>query len=411
MNKVRATRHNGRKGKNGVFKAGHNDRSFNIDNAEHVEKDRCYQNVYWDCYQGFNIADPEGNRPERKFNFEQVEHAFYSTTFGDSIDAQNERHIQSRHKERIREVDDVLNDPKTCPEESVYQLGTKDGHEDPALFVQVAAELFEEMNKRYSSNFKILDWALHMDEATPHIHERHVFFADDGHGMLFPKQAKACEALGFEPPDPDKKEGPKNNRKMSFDTEVRRLFIEIAEKHGVIIEKIPLEGKTHLEKNDFILAKQEEEIRQNQEKIDEMTLKISDLDTFTDEVAQVAYEKAVETVTDTVRKETTKADMSLIERYGEAFRNPKHHHTREQLSIADRIIKGLTHLLKEQSAKITATLKNALSNPEIRQKNQEEIAKAAKTSVLERLAQAKKEVAERNATLPHHKIHRDNERN
>ena len=29
--KVRATRHNGRKGENGVFKAGHNDRSFDVD--------------------------------------------------------------------------------------------------------------------------------------------------------------------------------------------------------------------------------------------------------------------------------------------------------------------------------------------------------------------------------------------
>ncbi|HHT7816542.1 TPA: hypothetical protein ACT2IN_001602, partial [Streptococcus suis] len=34
--KVRATRTNGRKDSNGVFKAGHNDRSFNLENAEHV---------------------------------------------------------------------------------------------------------------------------------------------------------------------------------------------------------------------------------------------------------------------------------------------------------------------------------------------------------------------------------------
>ena len=305
----------------------------------------------------------------------------------------------------------MLSDPKTCPEESVYQLGTKDGHEDPVLFAQVVAELFEEMAGRYGSNFQILDWALHMDEATPHIHERHVFFTDDGHGMLFPKQGKACGALGFEPPDPDKKTGPKNNAKMSFDAEVRKLFIEIAEKHGVIIEKIPLEGKTHLEKNDFILAKQAEEIKMNQTKIDEQALKLSDIDTFTAEVAQVAYEKAVETVTDTVRDETTKADISLVERYGQAIHNPKHHHTREQLSFADRIIKGLTDLLKRKSEELTLAVRKALYNPEIQKKNREEIAKATKTSVLERLAQAKKEVEERNATLPHHIIHRDNERN
>ena len=55
--KVRATRTNGRKDSNGVFKAGHNDRSFNLENAEHVDADRSKWNVYWDYLQGYNLAD------------------------------------------------------------------------------------------------------------------------------------------------------------------------------------------------------------------------------------------------------------------------------------------------------------------------------------------------------------------
>ena len=42
--KVRATRTNGRKDSSGVFKAGHNDRSFNLESAEHVD---AY--LTWDC--------------------------------------------------------------------------------------------------------------------------------------------------------------------------------------------------------------------------------------------------------------------------------------------------------------------------------------------------------------------------
>ena len=38
--KVRAIRTNGHKDSNGVFKAGHNDWSFNLENAEHVDADR-----------------------------------------------------------------------------------------------------------------------------------------------------------------------------------------------------------------------------------------------------------------------------------------------------------------------------------------------------------------------------------
>ena len=55
--KVRATRHNGRKGENGVFKAGHNDRSFDVDAAEHIDSSRSFMNVYWDMYKGYIIAD------------------------------------------------------------------------------------------------------------------------------------------------------------------------------------------------------------------------------------------------------------------------------------------------------------------------------------------------------------------
>lgn len=106
--KVRATRHNGRKGANGVFKAGHNDRSFNLDNAEHIDEDRSKLNVYWDVYQGYNLADENGVRPARKFLFEQVEYLYYHEHFGDSIDAQNERHEKSRHRERIRDRKSVV---------------------------------------------------------------------------------------------------------------------------------------------------------------------------------------------------------------------------------------------------------------------------------------------------------------
>ena len=79
--KVRATRHNGRKGENGVFKAGHNDRSFDVDAAEHIDPSRSFMNVYWDMYQGYNISDANGVRPERRFSFEEIENDNRSVGF------------------------------------------------------------------------------------------------------------------------------------------------------------------------------------------------------------------------------------------------------------------------------------------------------------------------------------------
>ncbi len=401
MGKVRATRHNGRKGKDGVFKAGHNDRTFKVENAEHIDPNRSFMNVYWDCYQGYNLTDENGNRPERKFNFEQIEHAYYAEHFGDSIDAQNDRHIKSRHKERIRSVGDILSDPKTCPEETVYQLGTKDGHEDAALFAKVVAELFEEIEKRYGSNYKILDWALHMDEETPHIHERHVFFADDGYGMNFPKQEKACEALGFELPDPEKKASKRNNRKMNFDAEVRELYIEIAEKYGVTIEKVPLEGKVHMEKNDFIIAKQNEEIAEKTAVLEELTLKISDIDAMANEVAEKAYEKACEVVAETVKATTINADVAAIEEYEDEILKPTSGLNKEHKNIAKVLLDGAVNLLKRKSESIMAIVRDALNNPRIKKKSHEEIAEVARMSMRERLAQAKIEADIQNESRGH----------
>ena len=63
---------NGRKDSNGVFKAGHNDQSFNLENAEHVDADRSKWNVYWDYLQGYNLADENEIRTERKYLFDEV---------------------------------------------------------------------------------------------------------------------------------------------------------------------------------------------------------------------------------------------------------------------------------------------------------------------------------------------------
>lgn len=396
MAKVRATRHNGRKGKNGVFRAGHNDRTFDVEQADHIDPDRSYMNVYWDCYQGLNYTDADGNRPERKYSFDQVELAYYAREFGDSIDAQNERHIASRHTERIRSVEEVIKDPKTCPEETIYQLGTKDEHEDYRVLMQVAAEMFEEAEKRYGTNMKILTWALHMDEGTAHIHERHVFFADDGHGFLFPKQEKACEALGFERPDPSKKQSKFNNRKQSFDAELRELFIEIAEKHGVSIEKVPLEGKTHLEKNDYILAKQKEEIASKQAELEELTLKISDIDSIAEEAAEKAYEKACEIVSSTAKTETIMDDIEIVKQYRDECIAPEHAGPEERKTFAGKLLGEVMRKLARDTTALLGKVKKMLTVPEVKKKNQEEIAKVVKVSLRDRLAWGKIEADKQN---------------
>ena len=216
---MKLTRHNGRAGKNGVYNPKHNDRSFDIANSEHIDEERAKQNLYWDCYNGFrNFKNPDKEN-ELSATFEDVEQLFYRQRYRDFVTGQNERNVKNRHPERNKETGDLLKSKKTCPEETVYQIGTLDNHVPPELLIEIVTEFMEIVNERFGSHVHILNWALHLDESTPHIHERHVFDCENQYGEIAPQQEKALEALGFELPEPEKPVGRKNNRKMTFDAE------------------------------------------------------------------------------------------------------------------------------------------------------------------------------------------------
>ena len=253
---MKMTRHNGRAGKHGVYNPKHNDRQFDLTNADHIDAVRERQNIYWDCFQGFRTGMDDGQAHD---SFEDVERQFYSIFYRESVEAQNERNIQNRHPERNRSTDDLLHDKRTCPEESILQIGNIDESVDGETLVKIACAFFTEMEERFGEHIHFLDWSLHMGEGTPHIHERHVFDADDGYGHAKPQQEKALEALGIELPDPSKKPGKNNNRKMTFDKICRDLFMEICERHDLYVDRDPTYGgRTYLEKQEYIIMAQKQ---------------------------------------------------------------------------------------------------------------------------------------------------------
>ena len=271
---MKATRHNGRAGKHGAYNPKHNDREFDEENSEHIDAERTKFNVYWDCYQGYSLPNAENERA--KFTFTEVEKAYYVEHYSEHVDGQNERNRKARHYDRVKTIDGILTNTKTCPEETLLQLGNIDGTVSADVLAQISAEYFEEFNKRYGSHVHILDWALHLDEATPHIHERHVFDALNQYGELCPQQDKALEELGFELPKPNEKKGKYNNRKMVFDDECRKLFISICQKHGLNIDVEPVYGgASYLEKQDFILMNQQKRIEEKQALLDGLMMFMS----------------------------------------------------------------------------------------------------------------------------------------
>lgn len=79
----------------------------------------------------------------------------------------------------------------------MIQLGNIDHAVTQDVLAKVSAEFFDEFNKRYGSHIHILDWALHLDEATPHIHERHVFDAKTNMENYVPSRIRHWKSLAL----------------------------------------------------------------------------------------------------------------------------------------------------------------------------------------------------------------------
>ena len=394
---MKLTRHNGRSGKHGTYNPRHNDRRFDVENSEHIDADRARQNIYWDCYRGFTTHEFRENPEQPDFSFEEIERMFYYEHYGGHVEAQNARNEKTRHTERNRTVEDLLKNNKTCPEETLYQIGTMEQSVPPEVLFQIVTEFQEEFDRRFGSHVHIIDWALHLDEATPHIHERHVFDCENRYGELCPQQEKALEELGVPLPKPYKPKGRNNNRKQTFDAICRTLLFDICRRHGLHLDQEPsYGGRDYLEKQDYILMKQKEQLAAQEQKLEELTLKIEDVETLLDDVSDVAYDKAVEVVTDKVREQTQLEDLKVIEDYRKNVTSPKANNSPEVVRLANTILGRVRERLLQSAGKILKTVQTALMQPEAKQAGKEQIKKKAKESIMDKLAKAKINTAREN---------------
>ncbi len=382
---TKLTRHNGRSGKAGVFSSKHNDRRFDMEKADHIDQDRLIHNIYWDCYQGYQIPFKEDVKDNH--SFEEIEKKFYRDQYLDYCIEQHHRNEKTGHSERDRWPEDLRLNKKTCPEESILQIGTMEDHVDPDVLADIAMEFFIEFNKRYGEHVHILNWALHMDEGTPHIHERHVFDCENKYGEIMPQQEKALEALGFELPFPDKPMGKKNNRKMVFDKECRKLLFDICEQHGLHLDhEAEFRQKKHLEKNDFIIAKQEE-------KLEALNLRIEDAEKFIDEVTDAAFDSAVKVVKDKVIEETHNADFDMIAKLRRELTVNNTKNSPGAIKLISQVFDRIMNKFKGMSEHITERLNKIFGDPVQKEKMKEPVKKSLRSL----LAEKKKEADALNA--------------
>lgn len=244
---MRATIHNGRTSHLGAFTPKHNDRNFNIKNAEHIDPERVKNNRYWNW---------TGNP---KMSFEDAEAAFYEKHIRKHLDAQNARYKTQRHAERAKTMDEYRRSPQTCPEEVILMIGKAKDTIPADMMARIIQEQINWEQKQFPG-VRVLDVALHMDEqGAPHIHERRAWVYTDRDGNLAISQNKSLEQMGVELPNPDRPRGRFNNRKQTFSRMCREHLLQICREHGLEIEEIPQEksrsGLSHV----AYMTRQEEE--------------------------------------------------------------------------------------------------------------------------------------------------------
>lgn len=258
----RQTNHNGRVStKSGsVYNRNHNDRYFDISHAENVHPDMVSENII--------IHYDESNHPhvidikdKSHTTIDEHEHHIYESLFAESLSKQHARNEAARHPERNKSIDDLLNSKNTCPEETIFQIGsTEDGYPPVEVLMAIFEDYQKELIDIYGHNLHFLDVALHMDEAVPHLHIRKVWTYDGKDGLDI-SQNKALAQMGFERPDPSKPSNKWNNAKISFSEWERDMKLRICEKHGVAVSHTPkAPGKASMEKEEAIAIKLQEKI-------------------------------------------------------------------------------------------------------------------------------------------------------
>ena len=392
-----------------------------MENADNIHPERTPLNVYWDCQNGQRTH--EENCSDQFPTFTQLEHDEYERRYGEFLAGQCARNIKAGHAKRNRTVDDLLADVRICPEETIYQIGKEGDCPPPEVLTAIVTEFFNTIEERFGSHVHVLDWALHLDETSPHIHARQVFDIKNKYGECEPKQEKALEQLNIPLPDPAKKPSKINNRKVTFDSICRELLLDICREHGLDVEtEVIYGGKISREKNDYIIEKQREEIEALRKENEALTAdnaaqqmelqrhetelerkldQLANADTVIDAVANAVYAQAVQTVVEMTVRETQKADKQEINNVIKALESPANNvRERQKIEIHGWLNKAKAKI-DDASKQILTRVLQLLTRSEYRCKAKEKIKEQVKPSILEILREL--------TPQPNDRLHRRNE--
>ena len=200
--------------------ASHNDRTFDVSKAPHINPKKIRDNYYWCWKDGME--------------FEKAELLFYRKHYAEMLKAQN------KYRKVKRNIKEYLELPRYKPEEFILQIGNmKDQPNDPEIFKECFfdyIDFLENWNMEHGGHLNLLDYAIHKDEATPHAHVRMIWDYVNDHGIRWISRDRALKQAGIGLADPNRPESRTNTRKKAFDRMCREKWIQICRERGLQIE-------------------------------------------------------------------------------------------------------------------------------------------------------------------------------
>lgn len=389
---MKATYHNGRATKDGlVFNANHNTNHKTRGEQKHIDHEKTMENVVW-ARDINNINSPKLIRQIGSFDAKSYELQFYKERYGAARERKNQDYIKSGHKADVRTMEQVIESKKTAPLETVFQIGKEGEHVSPEQLESIFKSFTVWMQQQYGNNLDILDVALHVDEATPHIHSRCVLYGRDKDGNRDINQTAAFKELGIERPDLTKKQGKYNCPLMTFTERNREKFYEICEEYGIGIDKeVKSKSQKHLDILEYKTQQEEEKAREAAQRAEayinyEQELKeIQEAanrpreDTSKVQRVQVkdgAFKKkeVIQMDEETFQSYKSSADVKAIERRVERK-------IKEQEEAAQRLVEGLRNAKEKELEETITGLKEELRQAQSIIKEKDSIIKKLESKI------------------------------
>ena len=131
-------------------------------------------------------------------------------------------------------------------------------------------------------------------------------------------------------------------------------------------------GKEEIKGNDSLIIEKKEypavefAAEEKEEKLDELTLKIDDVEALIDEVSDIAYDKAVEVVADTVRVETHRQDIKMVEQSKAWVLSPEQKASKKEKEYAAARLDGVIIKITKAMQTAMTAIKTTLMKPEVK---------------------------------------------